>query len=67
MRVKILRPFTDKYNHSIKFSAGDIIEMTAGRVEQANSTWRGQLVRVLPEADEKPKAKPGRKPKAKEE
>lgn len=67
MKVKVLKPFTDKYDRSVKYRAGATIEMTAGRVEEVNSTWRGQLVAILSDSEEKPKAKPGRKPKAKEE
>lgn len=67
MKVKILKPFADKYDRSIRYRVGDTVEMTAGRVEEANSTWRGQLVAILSNGEEKPKAKPGRKPKAEEE
>lgn len=64
MEVKILKPFTDKYDRSVKYGAGDIAQMAAARVKEVNSTWRGQLVEII--SDEKPKAKGGRKPKAKE-
>lgn len=66
MKVKVIKPFTDKYNLSVKFRAGEIVEMTESRVEEANSTWRGLLVEIVSGGEEKPKAKPGRKPKAKE-
>lgn len=66
MKVKILKPFTDKYDLAVKYRVDNIVEMTADRVEEVNSTRRGQLVDVVSGGEEKPKAKPGRKPKAKE-
>lgn len=66
MKVKVIKPFTDKYDRSVKFRTGEIVDMTEGRVGEANSTWRGRLVEIVSGSEEKPKPKPGRKPKAKE-
>lgn len=53
MKVKVLKRFLDKYDNSVEYEAGQILEWNdQNRI--ADCTTRG-LVELIPEPEEKPK------------
>ncbi len=54
MRVKVLKPFKDKYK-GIRYKAGALITVSKERFAEMNSTSKGTLVEEVPEKGRKKK------------
>jgi hypothetical protein len=54
MRVRVLKPFKDKYK-GVRYKAGVILTVTKERFTEMNSTSKGTLVEEVPEKGRKKK------------
>lgn len=63
MKVRIIKPFRDKYT-KVVYMNGQELEITNERYEEINSAALGPFVEPV-DGDKEPEEKPEKKPKAK--